>query len=591
MEDSYTGPIGVAVIASRDPEGSLWAPRWLERAGLNCILVQDARALRAACAKHEPSVILVEANLPDEDGEPLLARLLKQRGDMPIVALCANGKETRSALDANADDVIRRPYEWQIIARRARSLARVYATGAELDVLRESLKTALAQADGVKENLRRASRIDPITGLPSRHKFTELLCGALTRPAQGQADQVAVFAIGLERFGVINDALGSRAGNELLAEVGQRIQSALADVTLVPHDGAQMVTAAAGRLGGVRFGIMITHVETIELRHIRDKLNEHLRQPFSTINGPIFITAAMGAAVAPRDARTTDRLLQRAESALLETKRRGGGFYCSTVAAPSNSNRKLELENMLRAALVQRQLSIAYQPLVDLQNGRVVGAEALLRWRHPEAGYISPGEFVPVADDAGLMTPVGRFVLEEVCAQMRRWQDTGAGRIRVAVNISQCQLLAGDLVSTVSGVLQANGIQPEDLELELSERGLVNRNREILAQLEELKNLGVRLSIDDFGAGDTALSYLKDLPLDTVKLDRLYVSGERNTGREQAVARGLAALGRSLDLTIIGEGVETEAQAETLRTWGCDQYQGFLCSPAIPGDQFQRRFL
>ena len=189
------------------------------------------------------------------------------------------------------------------------------------------------------------------------------------------------------------------------------------------------------------------------------------------------------------------------------------------------------------------------------------------------------------------MTPIGGFVLHTVCAQMRRWQDSGAGRVRVAVNISLCQLLSGDLVPTVCEALQANDIRPEDLELEISERGLVNQDPEILNQLEELKALGIRLSIDDFGAGDTSLTYLKDLPLDTLKIDRLYVSGDLSTGREQAVARGLAALGRSLDLTVIGEGVETAEQADMLRDWGCDHYQGFLCAPAIPGQEFLERYL
>ena len=591
LEDSYVGPIGVAVIASRDAEGQRWAPRWLERAGLNAILVQDAAALHHACSQHEPSVILVETGMADEDGQPLLPRLIKRGGDTPIIALCANTRETRSALDAGADDVMRRPYDWQIVARRAKSLARVYSTGAELDVLRESLKQALARADGVRETLKQASRTDAVTGLPNRHKFRQILSGALTGPTERNGGEVAVFAVGLERFGVINDALGHAAGNNILAEVGERIQAALADVALVPHDGLHMVTAAAGRLGGVRFGVLVTHVEAIELEWIRDKINEHLGQPFSTSNGPVFLSAAMGAAVAPRDARTADRLLQRAESALMEAKRRGGGFFRLNAAAPSDSSRKLELQNMLRAALVQEQLSVAYQPLVNLANNAVVGAEALLRWNHPEEGNISPAEFVPVAEDSGLMTSIGEFVLDTVCAQMRQWQNDGAGRLRVAVNISLCQLLSGDLVSTVCDALQAHDIQPDDLELEISERGLVNRDREIVDQLDELKALGVRLSIDDFGAGDTSLSYLKDLPLDTVKIDRLYVSGDLSTGREQAVARGLTALGRSLDLTIIGEGVETPEQADMLRDWGCDHYQGFLCAPAIPGDEFAKRYL
>jgi diguanylate cyclase (GGDEF)-like protein len=590
LESSYVGPIGVALIASRDPAGERWAPRWLERAGLLPVLVHNAADFHVACQQHEPSVILLEASLADEDGQPLLNRLLSAGGDTPIVALCANGKETRSALDAGADDVMRRPYDWQIVARRARSMARVYSTGAELDTLRSALNEALARADGVKKSLRQASRMDAITGLPNRHKFREILSGALTGHTHSRGGQVAVFAVGLERFGVINDALGSAAGNQLLAAVGRRIQAGLADVASVPHSGMQMVTAAAGRLGGVRFGVLVTQVGSIDLGRIRDKLTEHLREPFPSAGGPVFVSAAMGAAVAPRDARTADRLLQCAESALMEAKRRGGGFCQLNAGLPSNSSRKLQLENMLRAALVQQQLTVAYQPLVDLTSGAVVGAEALLRWQHPEEGPISPGEFVPVAEDAGLMIPIGKFVLRTVCAQMRGWQDGGGPPIRVAVNIAQCQLMSGDLVGTVRDALQDHGIAPQQLELELSERGLVSREPEVIAQLEALKALGVRLSIDDFGAGDTALSYLKDLPLDTVKLDRLYVSGELSTGREQAVARGLAALGRSLELTIIGEGVETAEQADMLRSWGCDHYQGFLFAPAIPGDEFRQRY-
>jgi diguanylate cyclase (GGDEF)-like protein len=577
----------VALVATRDSEAAHWAPRWLERAGVMANLVGDSVALRNAIAEEQPDILIVDAGLADTDGKPLLPRLIQSVPGTPIMALCANAKETRLALDTGADDIVRRPYDWQIVGRRARSLAGAHSTALELDVLRASLKEALARADGVKESLKQAARTDSVTGLPNRHKFRQLVAGALT----GRTGQAAVLAVGIKRFGVINDALGHAAGNSLLAEVGKRIQAALADVALVPTDSANILTAAAGRLGGVRFGVLVNQTEPAQLRRVREKLVEHLGQPFSTPTGPVYLGVTIDRALAPRDASTADRLIQCAETALQQAKSRHVGFYQQQALHSASASRKLELERMLREAMIENQLSVAYQPLLDLSDGRIIGAEALLRWSHPEQGPISPAEFVPIAEDAGLMTPIGRFVIDTVCDQMRRWREAGAPRLRVAINISLCQLLSGDLVPTVCRALDTHGITPEDLELELSERGLMNQSPDVLAQLDELKALGVRLSVDDFGAGDTALSYLKDLPLDTLKIDRLYVSGELSTGREQAVARGLAAMGQSLNLTVIGEGVETQDQADMLRDWGCHECQGFLYAPALPADQFLNRCL
>jgi EAL domain-containing protein (putative c-di-GMP-specific phosphodiesterase class I) len=234
---------------------------------------------------------------------------------------------------------------------------------------------------------------------------------------------------------------------------------------------------------------------------------------------------------------------------------------------------------------------LSYQPLTDVASGRMLGAEALLRWQRPDKSYIPPDEFVPIAEECGLMIRIGEFVLDQACRQLKAWQLDGFPSFRMSVNVAKCQLMSGEFVDTVQRTLKKYAVDPICLELELSERGVLSGDYDVINQLHELKQLGVRLSIDDFGTGDSAIAYLKDLPIDVVKIDRSYISGLAANGKDAAITSAMIALGQRLNLTVIAEGVETSEQLEILLNLGCDEYQGFHLSPAISSDKFAKLML
>ena len=311
-----------------------------------------------------------------------------------------------------------------------------------------------------------------------------------------------------------------------------------------------------------------------------------MQSPFEVDGQSVYLDVAFGAAIYPSDASCADRLLHNAETAMLEAQERGVGLRFYSEAEGSSSHRLLNLDGMLREAIRNDDLELAYQPITNTHTGHTVGAEALLRWHHAEEGAISPADFVPVAEKNGLMHAIGEFVIEKACTQLRDWLDQGVAPLHMAVNISLCQLLAGDIVEVVDRALRTHGIAPELLELELSERGVLNQHPEVIDVVRELKAMGVRISIDDFGTGQSAIGYLVDLPVDVIKIDRSYVSGADSNDRNEAIASGMVALAQRLNATVIAEGVETAEQLERLRSWGAELCQGFLFSPAVSPDEF-----
>jgi EAL domain-containing protein (putative c-di-GMP-specific phosphodiesterase class I) len=273
-----------------------------------------------------------------------------------------------------------------------------------------------------------------------------------------------------------------------------------------------------------------------------------------------------------------------------DAQSRGGGFkyYCAETDAAAA--RKLKIEHMLHEAVDRNELSLAYQPITEVCRGRVTAAEALLRWRQRDRSYISPAEFVPIAEECGLMNRIGEFVLEQACEQLKKWQASGINLPHMCVNVARAQFVSGDFVATVKRVLARYDVDPGALELELSERGVLSGNFDVIEQLNELKALGVRLSIDDFGTGDSAIAYLRDLPVDVLKIDRSYVSGLPDNEKDAALVSAMVALGQRLNLKVVAEGVETREQLMALRELECDAFQGFLVSQPVPAEDFADLF-
>ena len=581
---------GIALLITKDSLSLQWAPRWLQHTGLEVKIATTPEEALGIASATRPSVIIADAGLVTEDMTPLLVALRNVHGDdVPLISLCASDAQVATAVDANVTDIVRRPYDWQVITRRAVHAVNAHDTMRKLQQAHERMDHMSSTVTAVERERAKAAGLDVLTQLPNGERFRTLLHRAIGAAESSDSD-VGVLVLGLDRYRLVNEAVGRQNANNLLRMFADRLRECLRDRDVIGGADCGAVTAVAGRLGGSRFALMISNAETEEIMRVRQSIQSQLEQPFEVAGQSIYLTASIGAAIFPRDNASADGLLHCAETAMLEAQDTGTGFEFFTRPSDSSSLRLLNLDRMLREAVRNNDLELAYQPITATETGKVVGAEALLRWHHAEEGTISPADFVPVAEKTGLMQEIGDLVIAAACKQLRGWIDAGMEPIRMAVNLSLCQLLRGDVVSVVEKALADNRLKPAWLEIELSERGVLNQKPEVMQEICRLKAIGVRISIDDFGTGQAAIRYLKDLPVDVIKIDRSYISGATKSARDEAIASGMVALAQRLNATVIAEGVETAEQLEMLRSWGSQECQGFLFSPAVPAEEFRSKF-
>ena len=589
-QDQFANLEGIAILVTKDAMSLQWAPRWLQHTGLAVkIAHSSADALDIASTTH-PRLMIVDAALVADDQTPLLQTLRKMHDEnVPMFALCNSAADVDIASAADVTDIVRKPFDWNLITRRA-----VRAIKAQ-DTL-DKLQQAYEQVDQIHTSVTAAERerakvagMDTITRLPNGERFRSLMHKAISNPGNADND-LAVLVIGLDRFRMVNEAVGRRNANRLLGMFADRLRTCLASRDVIGDADGGAVTASAGRLGGAQFAMMISNAQTDEIVRVRQAIQAQLEQPFEVTGQSIYLTVSIGAAIFPHDNSNADGLLHCAENAMLEAKEAGTGFEFYTEPGDASSLRLLNLDRMLREAVANNDLELAYQPIIATDSGDVVGAEELLRWNHAEEGMISPADFVPVAEKTGLMKDIGNLVIAAACRQLHSWLDAGMQPIRMAVNLSLCQLLRGDVVTVLKKALGDYNLDPFLLEIELSERGVLNQRPEVVEEIRRLKSIGVRISIDDFGTGQAAIGYLKDLPVDVIKIDRSYISGANRDTRNEAIASGMVALAQRLNATVIVEGVETSDQLDMLRAWGSQECQGFLFSPAIAADVFLRKF-
>jgi diguanylate cyclase (GGDEF)-like protein/PAS domain S-box-containing protein len=429
----------------------------------------------------------------------------------------------------------------------------------------------------VKENeerLRHLAHFDALTGLPNRFLFQDHVELALAQAAR-TGKQVAVMFLDLDRFKLINDTLGHRAGDTLLTEVGQRLANCLrAGDTL-------------SRFGGDEFTVVLPDLESGgAAATVADKFIEALSLPFHIAGKEFHITTSIGIAIYPQDGEHLDTLSRAADGAMFEAKEQGRNAYRFHAAdgRDAATTRRFHLENQLRRALERGEMAVVYQPEVDVESGLITGMEALLRWVSPEFGEISPNEFIPLAEDIGVISTLGHWILREACRQNKAWQDAGMPPICVSVNLSPVQLRDRRLVDSIRDVLNETGLAGRWLELELTEGMLMQNIEDSLLTFSALKKFGVRLSIDDFGTGYSSLGYLRQLPVDTLKIDRSFVTHIASNAEDAAISRVIVDLAHNLKLRVVAEGVESVAQLDTLRELQCCDAQGFYFSHPMPAE-------
>ncbi|MDP8986255.1 MAG: EAL domain-containing protein [Pseudomonadota bacterium] len=421
---------------------------------------------------------------------------------------------------------------------------------------------------------------DDLTGLPNRLLFNHHLPRALARVQRG-GGAVGVLFLDLDRFKVINDTLGHAAGDAVLCQVSEHLRECL------------RAADTLARVGGDEFTVLVEQFETPQdLADIAHKLLAAAARTLTINDQEYHLSGSIGIAIYPKDGADSGSLLKNADIAMYRAKASGRNkyeFYSSDINV--HTVERLSLENQLRHAVARREFEVHYQPKIDIQTGRISGAEALVRWRHPQRGMLLPAEFIFVAEEVGLIGSIGRLVLDTVCADAKRWRDQGLIPIRVAVNLSAQQFADSRLLADLDSILRETGCDPYALEFEITESVVMTRPDKALLLLQQIKELGITVAIDDFGTGHSSLAYLKRFPVDSVKIDYTFIRDIAADHNDLAITKAIIALGHSMGLTVVAEGVESATQLAILRSCRCDQFQGFLFSEAVPSKELERMLM
>jgi len=432
----------------------------------------------------------------------------------------------------------------------------------------------ISERKEAERQIYRLAYYDALTGLPNRSLLFSLLEQALIEAQRNQTHGAVLF-VDLDRFKTINDSFGHAPADALLKEVARRLQETLR---------AEDVVA---RLGGDEFIVALFDITKREhAALVGQKILDALAEPFQIEHHEVLLTASIGIAVFPDDGRDAETLLRNADTAMYRVKQTSGGPLFYSQEMNLRSLERLKLEGALRKAVERQEFRLYYQPQVELATGRIVGAEALIRWHHPEQGMIPPTAFIPLAEETGLIVSIGAWVLDAACRQGRLWREAGYEDLTIAVNLSPRQFRPG-LSQLVNKTLERHDFPGENLELEITEGMLMHNSEAVMQMLEEFHQAGVRLALDDFGTGYSSLAYLKKFPIDNLKIDRSFVSGIPHDGDDSAIAKAIISMAKNLRLLVIAEGVETEEQLDFLRAAGCDEIQGYLFSPPVPVEDFQ----
>jgi diguanylate cyclase (GGDEF)-like protein len=439
-----------------------------------------------------------------------------------------------------------------------------------------------------EEKIRRLAYFDTLTGMPNRVSFLEKLDLELLRASRANR-QVALLFLDLDGFKRVNDTLGHSAGDYLLQAVAARFKEKLRAGDLVARPALEEAGLHLARLGGDEFTVVLPDLEgTQTVSMVAERLQALLARPFRISGQEIVVTASIGIAIFPEDGDDAATLLKHADTAMYHAKEQGrNNWQLYDKSLTTETMVRIQLENDLRKGLQRDEFRLFYQPQVSADDGTIVGIEALIRWQHPEHGLVSPAQFIPVAEDSGLIVAIGDWVLRTACQQLRSWQAMGLATPRVAVNVSARQLRAHDFLGSVAAIIAETGIEPNQVELELTESILMEPEARRIDGFHRLRALGVHFSIDDFGTGYSSLSYVKRFPIGMLKIDQSFVRGLPGSADDAGITTAIIAMAHSLGLEVIAEGVETRAQLEFLRQANCQKIQGYLFSRPRPPDEVE----
>ena len=552
----------IVVLADDDPSIRLMVRHVLESEDFDIVEASDGLEALKAVEKHHPALVLLDAVMPGIDGFTTCQQI-KDKGhtDIPVMMITGldDDASVERAYEVGAIDFITKPIKWAVLKHRVKSVV--------AKVVAERKVKLLAYRD-------------TLTGLPNRLLFADRLEQAVVRSERTRTS-MALMLVDIDDFKLVNDSFGHDAGDKLIKAVGDLISKSLRRADTI------------ARLGGDEFAVIIEGIEGPEdAISIADNLTTILEHNVRLDDQETYTSASIGIAVYPGDGKDARALLKNADTAMYRAKE--SGRHCFQFYKPEMSvsaMERLDLENSLKAAFENDEFLIHYQPVIDIHKNEVVGVEALLRWQHPEKGMIQPTDFVKVVEDCGLIVALGEWMIHSVCKQIKLWQDAGLEKQNVSINLSPRQFKEQDLVTLFTQAMAENGLDGGSLSVEVTERTLIDNIGEVEATLKKLRAMGLRILLDDFGTGYASLAYLKEFPVDVVKIDEAFIAGIPDNQDDSAIVDAIAGLTRGLKLALHAEGVENERQLNVLKGLGCQFGQGYYWSKPLPGNEYEQFFM
>jgi diguanylate cyclase (GGDEF)-like protein len=552
----------VVVLADDDPSIRLMIRHVLESEEFDIVEAADGIEAIKAVEKHHPALVLLDAVMPGIDGFTT-CKQIKDKGytDIPVMMITGldDDASVERAYDVGAIDFITKPIKWAVLKHRVRSVVAAVVAERKVELL--------------------AYR-DTLTNLPNRLLFADRLDHSIDRSARHR-ESLALMLVDIDDFKLVNDSFGHDAGDKLIKAVGDLLSRSLRRADTV------------ARLGGDEFAIIIEGIDGSEdAISIADNLSTILEHNVRLDDQETFTGASIGIAIYPNDGEDGRTLLKNADTALFRAKETGRHcFQFYTPEMSVNAMERLDLENSLRKALDEEQFVVFYQPTIDIHKNEIVGVEALLRWDHPEKGIIKPADFLPLAEDSGLIVPIGEQLIRTVGKQLSAWKEEGIDNQNVSINIAPRQFRDMDVLALFKEVIHANDLEASNFTIEVTEKVLIDNAGEVDSVLKSLSGMGASIALDDFGTGFASLAYLKDYPVDIVKIDSIFIQDTPDNRENTAIVEAIAGVTRGLRLRLLAEGIENERQLEMLKGMGCQLAQGYYWSKALPSDQYEQFYL
>jgi diguanylate cyclase (GGDEF)-like protein len=550
------------LIADDDPAILLLLKHILLAEGYSVIEASNGAEVIDCCNNNELDLAIIDIVMPEIDGIEACRTINEQLTNPPPILMITaldDDISVETAFDAGAVDYVNKPINWSVFKNRVKRMV---------------------NAEKSRKTIRKLEYHDSLTGLPNRVLLLDRLESAIYRAKRGKT-HVALFVLDIDNFKLINETLGHEQGDMVLKSVADRLQSHIRD------------TDTLSRTSGDEFGLIIENIERVEnVAHLVENLTDLLEHSVVLEHRNVYIKAKMGITLYPQDGEDVGTLLRNADIALHRAKKENGQT-CYRFFSPELSSkafRRLNIENNLRDAIDKDQLILHYQPKIHLSSGHPQGMEALVRWNHPEHGLIPPEEFIGIAEETGLIVPLGEWVIRTACKQFCTWRKDKLNINNISINVSARQFKEHDLVSLFREILNSCNIEPSYIELELTESALLNNEDHAESKLSQLHDMGIKISIDDFGTGYASLSYLKRLPIDILKIDRSFTDGILHDSDDIAIVNAITGLANALGLELVAEGIETAEQLDKIMSLGIGHGQGYFWSPPCSAEDYLSLF-